>query len=69
MENEKLYAVRDTETGKLVCDITSPRRKYWVRRKNAVAAIQNYNNSIVKYKHGKLELVVYELVEVIEDGK
>ena len=26
---DKLYAARDTTTGKLVSDITNPRRKYW----------------------------------------
>ena len=65
--NNKLYAVRDKETGKLVSDITNPRRKYWDRKGNAVAAIANYNYRKVKYKHGWLELVCFELVEVTDD--
>ena len=69
MGNEKLYAVRDTETGKLVSDITNPGRKYWNRRANAESAIRNYNCRRGKPKHGKLELVIYELTEVKEDGK
>lgn len=72
---EKLYAARDTTTGKLVSDITNPRRKYWDRRGNAVNAIEYYNRAYAnrerhtgnKGKHGVIELVVFELVEV-SDG-
>lgn len=64
--NNRLYAVRDKETGKLVSDLTKPRRKYWDRQRNAVAAIDRYNKRKVKYKHGQLELVCFELVEVKE---
>ena len=66
MENNRLYAVRDMETGKLVSDLTNPRRKYWDRRGNAVAAI---NTGIRRHRHKHLKLVVFELVEVEEDGK
>lgn len=65
MENNRLYAVRDTDTGKLVSDITNPRRKYWDRKGNAIAAI---SGGIRRHKHKNLKLVVFELVEV-EDGK
>ena len=41
----KLYAARDPATGKLVSDITNPRRKYWDKRGNAVSAIDYYNRS------------------------
>lgn len=58
-----LYAARDKETGQLVSDLTNPRRKYWDRRGNAVAAISNYNSRRAK-RHGEIELVVFELVEV-----
>lgn len=68
MANEKLYAVRDTESGKLVSDITNPSRKYWNRRGNAESAIRSYNSRRVKFRHGKLELVIYELTEVKDDG-
>ena len=58
-----LYAARDKETGQLVSDLTNPRRKYWDRRGNAVAAISNYNSRRSK-RHDEIELVVFELVEV-----
>ncbi len=63
-----LYAAREIETGKLVSDITNPRRKYWDRKGNAINAIDAYNNNVCwrynKGNHGKLELVTFELVEV-----
>lgn len=66
MANNRLYAVRDTDTGKLVSDITNPRRKYWDRRGNAVAAI---NVGVRRHRHKNMKLVVFELVEVADDGK
>lgn len=69
-----LYGARDTETGKLVSDITNPKRKYWDREGNARSAIDYYNRcyagkDIPKYKsnkgsHGIVELVKFELIEV-----
>ncbi|MBQ0113071.1 MAG: hypothetical protein KBT03_08075 [Bacteroidales bacterium] len=38
-----LYGVIDKSTGKLVSDITNPRRKYWDRKVNAEKAVKNYN--------------------------
>ncbi len=65
-----LYGARDTETGQLVSDITNPRRKYWDKKGNAVNAIDAYNNHTTwrynKGKHGHIELVTFELVEVKE---
>lgn len=74
MLNERLYAARDTTTGKLVSDITNPRRKYWDKRGNAISAIEHYNRAYAnqnhknrnKGKHGTLELVTFELVEIKE---
>ena len=66
MANERLYAVRDMDTGKLVSNITNPRRKYWGRMGNAKSAIV-YAGSRTKGR--RLKLVVFELVEVEEDGK
>lgn len=75
MEGLKLYAARDTATGKLVSDITNPKRKYWDKRGNAVKAIDYYNRayanrelkrSVNKGEHGTLELVTFKLVEVVE---
>ena len=69
--NPTLYAARCVETGKLVSDLTNPRRKYWDREGNARAAINSYNNHINyygrRYNHGKVELVKFELVEVPVD--
>ena len=72
-ENElMIYGARDTSTGKLVSDITSPQRKYWINRCNAMSAIRNYNSHNNYYgrlgKHGTLELVTFRLVEV-QDGR
>lgn len=63
-DKQRLYAVRDTDTGKLVSDITNPRRKYWDRKANALAAIQNGQR---RYRHKNMELVVFELVEVEDE--
>lgn len=66
--NPTLYAARCVETGKLVSDLTNPRRKYWDREGNARAAVNSYNNHVNYYgrmnNHGKVELVKFELVEV-----
>lgn len=68
-----LYAAREVETGKLVSDITNPKRKYWDKKGNAQSAIDYYNQlfankklnySCNKGEHGLLELVTFELVEV-----
>ena len=70
---ERLYGARDTLTGKLVSDITNPRRKYWDKKGNAEKAIEYYNSSYANKKlpysankgeHGIIELVTFELVEV-----
>ena len=66
--NPTLYAARCVETGKLVSDLTNPRRKYWDREGNARSAINSYNKHVNYYgrknNHGKVELVKFELVEV-----
>jgi hypothetical protein len=68
-----LYGARDTTTGKLVSDITNPKRKYWDKKGNAEKAINEYNRgyanrklqySANKGEHGTIELVTFELVEV-----
>lgn len=70
-----LYGARDTTTGKLVSDITNPKRKYWDKEGNAQKAIDYYNRSYAdrplkpfdnKGEHGTIELVKFELVEVKE---
>lgn len=73
--NERIYAARDTSTGKLVSDITNPKRKYWDKKGNALSAIDYYNQNYANRKlpsssnkgeHGTIELVTFMLVEVIE---
>ena len=68
---EYIYGARDVETGKLVSDITNPRHKYWDKRGNAQRAIDDYNKHAGdprfnknRGKYNKVELVVFELVEV-----
>jgi hypothetical protein len=70
-----IYGARDTTTGKLVSDITNPKRKYWDKRGNAQKAIDYYNCAYANKKlgygankgeHGTIELVTFELVEVKE---
>lgn len=77
MANERLYAARDVNTGKLVSDITNPKRKYWDRKGNAEKAIEYYNRGYANRKlkpcdnkgeHGTIELVTFELVEVVDNG-
>lgn len=70
-----LYGARDTHTGKLVSDITNPKRKYWDRKGNAQKAIDYYNEHCAfkecmynKGSHGLIELVTFELVEVKDEG-
>lgn len=72
----KIYGARDKDTGKLVSDITNPRRKYWDKRGNAVSAIDCYNRGYANRKlprssnkgeHGTLELVTFRLVEVANE--
>lgn len=75
--SEFLYAARDITTGKLVSNITNPRRKYWDRKANAENAIKSYNkyyankefNTIRENRgmHGTLELVTFKLVEVKDE--
>ena len=74
--NDRLYAAREIETGKLASYITNPRRKYWDRKANAEKAINAYNRryankEFITYHenrgmYGTLELVTFELVEVKE---
>lgn len=66
--SNRIYAVRDMNTGKLVSNITNPGRKFWERKGNAEAAIRTFNSRRAKPKHGELKLVTYELVEVVEDN-
>lgn len=61
MTNDKIYAVRNKSTGKLVSDLTNPSKKYWSKRFFAEKAIREDCRA--------LELVVFKLVEVKDDDK
>lgn len=67
-----LYGAREVATGKLVSNITNPRRKYWDRRGNALNAINYHNNKDTRYRKnnepGQVELVTFELVEVTNEN-
>ena len=73
MEQKELfiYGARDTITGKLVSNITNPRRKYWDRRGNALSAINDHNGRMIRgharANHGTLELVTFKLAEVDDE--
>lgn len=73
MSELRIYAARDTVTGKLVNDITNPKRKYWDKRGNAIQAIEYYNDRYAnkslsrgtnRGEHGQIELVTFRLEEV-----
>ena len=72
MSKTYLYGAREVATGKLVSNITNPRRKYWDKRGNAVNAIEYHNNRLPHWRKpnmpGQVELVVFELVEIKEDN-
>lgn len=61
-----LYAARDTATGKLVSDITNPRKKFWQRKNAAKEAIREATSGRFK-SYNSLELVTYKLVEVTDN--
>ena len=63
--NNRVYAVRDTETGELVNYITSPQHRFWEIKGWAERAVEQYNNRRVQRK--QLEVVTFELVEVKTD--
>lgn len=69
---DKIYAAREIESGKLVSDITNPKKKYWDKKGSAKKAIEEYNlkyanrklpYSANKGEHSNLEMVEYILVE------
>lgn len=60
-----LYAVRDAETGKLVSDITNPRRKYWDKKGNAESAVRSHMFGH-KRKYKELYVCQFQLVPIGE---
>ena len=64
MKDNIIYAVRDEDTGKLVSNITNPRKKYWDIRGHAVNACQK---ALCRaWETRKLKVVAFKLVEVEE---
>lgn len=53
--NFKLYGVLNTETNKLVSDITNPRHKFWEKKGYAESSIKRYHLS--KYNKDNLKVV------------
>ena len=66
MKDLKIYAVRDMETGKLVSDLTNPKKKFWQRKDSATDAINKASHR-TWYKNRTLKLVTFKLVEVDDD--
>ena len=64
MKDLIIYAVRDEDTGRLVSNITSPRKKYWERRESAVTACAKALSR--KWETRILRVVAFKLVEVEE---
>ena len=65
MKNDVIFAVRDADTGRLVSNITSPRKKYWDQRVSAVNACAKAMSR--KWETRLLEVVAFKLVEVNEE--
>lgn len=61
-----LYAARDTSTGKLVSDLTTKHKKYWEKEK-AIKELINKTTNRRYPKYDSLELVAFELVEVVNN--
>lgn len=72
---EYIYGAREIETGKLVGDITNPKKKFWQKKSYVEDAVNTFNRNYAdidhKYRnkgsHGRLEVVTFKLVEVKED--
>lgn len=63
-----VYAARDPKTGKLVSNITTPRKKFWHRKEAAKEAIRNATSGMFP-RYDSLELVTFKLVEVNDDAE
>lgn len=66
MTEMKLYGARNTLTGKLVCDITNPGKRFWQQKMAARRAIWDATHGIHP-KYNSLELVTFKLVEIKEE--
>lgn len=61
--SDYIYGAREIESGKLVSNITSPRKKYWQQENACKQAINKHNSGRSFSRCGKLELVKFKLVE------
>ena len=59
----KLYAVRDRKTGKLVNNITNPKRRFWEEKYRCENACRCPNPYQFTGDKNDLEMVEFELVE------
>ena len=71
-KQNKIYGAREIESGKLVSDITNPKKKYWDKKGSASKAVEEYNlkyanrklpYSVNRGEHSNLEMVEFILVE------
>lgn len=65
MKDLIIYAVRDEDTGKLVSNITNPRKKYWGLRGRAMNACAKALAR--KRETRRLKVVAFRLMEVNEE--
>lgn len=64
MNNDFIYAVRDKKTGKLISDLTSKYKKYWIREPECKKAIANN----YWYKNADLEIVKFKPIEIADNN-
>ena len=71
-KQNKIYGAREIESGKLVSDITNPKKKYWDKRGSAKKAVDDYNlryankklpYSVNRGEHSNLEMIEFILME------
>ena len=65
--SDYVYGAREIESGKLVSDITNPRKKYWQQENACKQAISKHNSGRSFSRYGKLELVKFRLVEEADE--
>lgn len=67
-----IYGAKEIESGKLVSDITNPKKKYWDKKGSAKKAVEEYNlkyanrklpYSVNRGEHSNLEMIEFILIE------
>ena len=64
----RLYAARDGETGKLVCNITNPGHRFWLRKGDCENAIRRHMVAPWR-KYKSLDLVEFDLFERVPETR